>query len=122
MTFAMIKTTNQNICDCLNHWWNQNHQRPYVKDWMIRKMGTGTYLFDCNEAVLTLLLDLKARYNGDVIIYLVEPIHGNDFPVEVRKEVETCKNNNVYPIKERLMEMSKTRPRYSLTLREKSSE
>jgi hypothetical protein len=85
-------------------------------------MGPGTFLFDCNNATLTLLLDLKEKFNGDVTIYLVEPIHGKDFPEDVRKEVEICKNKKSYPKKERLMELSKTRPRYSLDLKEKSSE
>ena len=118
----MIKTTNQNICDCLTHWWNKNNQRPYVKDWMMSKIASGTYFFELNNATLTLLADLKEKFNGDVIIYLVEPIHGNDFPEEVRKEVEACKNKKTYPRKERLMELSKTKPRYSFSLKENLSE
>ena len=119
MVFVMIQTTNSNVADCLNHWWNENHQRPYMKKWMISRLGTGMYLFECNNAVLTILLDLKERFNGHVTISIVKPLDKSEFPVEVKKEVELCRKKKMYPMKERLMELCKIRPRYSLNLKER---
>ena len=95
MSFLLVNTTNEKAVDQLRKW-VRGHKRSYVKDkeWMIRKFGSGTYLLDANGATLALLLDLRKRYNGDVDIYAVQPLHENEFPKKVRKEVIKCIDKN----------------------------
>jgi len=118
--FIMITTTNHNIYESLRQWWTKT-SRPYVKEkWMLRKLGPKTYLFELNGATLALLRDLKERYNGDVMISLVEILHGDyHYPEEILKEVKKCRNNKTFLSKETLEKLSKIKPRYSLRLNEK---
>lgn len=127
MAFLMISTTNQSILRALHAWSHPEQKdvrRPYVKEegWIIRKLGPGTYLFELNGASLAILWELKVKYNGQVTLSLVENLYENDLPKEIVKEVNECQTNKNYLTKDRLEQLSKIRPRYSLNLREKSSE
>ncbi|EMR73848.1 hypothetical protein MBGDN05_00441 [Thermoplasmatales archaeon SCGC AB-539-N05] len=37
--YLMITTTNENIHEALRTWWTKT-SRPYVKDWIMRKLGS----------------------------------------------------------------------------------
>ena len=119
MTFIMINTTNHSAKKLMDEW-VRGSQRTYFKknDWFIRKFGPGTYLLDANGATLALLLDLRKRYNGNVYIYAVQPLHENEFPKEVRKEVKKCLDKKIYLTQEKLEELSKIHLDYSVNLKE----
>jgi hypothetical protein len=119
MAFILLNTTNEQALKTIRRWIS-GHRRTQLKDndWLIRKLGAGTYLFDANGAILALLLDLRKRYNGDVYIYAVQPLHENEFPKNVRKEVNECLNKKVYLTQEKLEELSKTKLDYSANLKE----
>ena len=116
--YLMITVTNYNLHRCLSSWWSET-KRPYVKQWMLRKLGPRTYLFELNGATLALLWELKAKYNGDVQISVVELIYEPNIPEEVKKEVKKCQNNKTFLSKETLEKLSEIQPNYSTRLREK---
>ena len=117
--YLMITTTNENIHRSLREWW-RGAKRPYVKDkWMVRKLGSRTYLFELNGATLALLWELKQKYNGDVQLSVVELIYEPNIPNEVKKEVKKCQNNKTFLSKETLEKLSEIQPKYSTRLRGK---
>ena len=116
--YLMITTTNHNIHRALSSWWTATY-RPYVKEWMVRKLGPRTYLFKLNGATLALLWELKQKYNGDVQLSVVELIYEPNIPNEVKKEVKECQNNKTFLSKETLEKLSEIQPNYSIRLREK---
>ena len=114
--FLMITVTNYNLHRCLRSWWNGD-KRPYVKDkWILRRLGPRTYLFKLNGATLALLWELKAKYNGDVQISVVELIYEPNIPEEVKEEVKKCQNNKTFLSKETLEKLSEIQPNYSTRL------
>ena len=114
--YVMITATNYNISQALRSWWRKE-KRPYVKDWMMRKFGPRTYMFELNGATLALLWELKLKYKGDVQLSVVELIYEPNIPEEVKKEVKKCQNNKTFLSKETLEKLSEIQPNYSIRLR-----
>jgi hypothetical protein len=84
----------------LSRWRNANRQdRKSAQKYFIRKLGPGTYLMRANAAVLALLYDLRARYDGNVYVFVVEPLEVEpEFPKEVIEVVKTCRENGRNPL------------------------
>jgi len=96
MAFIIINTTNEKVEKLL--WgWERAHSkkdRKSAQTYFIRKLGPGTYLMKANAAVLALLYDLKVKYDGNVYIFVAEPLEVEpEFPREVIEVVRICREN-----------------------------
>ena len=123
MAFVIVNITNETALKNLQNWLT-GERRTYVseKKWLIRALGRETYLLEANGAVLALLLELRKKYNGDVYIYAVEPLHEDEFPKEVKEVVEKCLEEKRYLLKKDLEKLSKIKLECSVSLKESSSD